>query len=168
MQIAIVGTGAIGSFYGGKLAHGGRNVHFLLRSGFAKIKRSGIRIRGRKENFHIARVQAYETADAIGPCDLVMIALKATNNGALLQLIPPLLHPRTILLTLQNGLGNEDFLARYFGANRVMGGLCFICLNRISPGLIEHFDYGYLTIGELAGVAKERTHKLAREFSQCE
>ena len=86
------------------------NVHFLLRSGFAKIERSGIRIRGRKENFHIGRVQAYETADAIGPCDLVMIALKATNNEALLQLIPPLLHPRTILLTLQNGLGNEDFL----------------------------------------------------------
>ena len=53
-----------------------------------KIKRSGIRIRGRKENFHIARVQAYETVDAIGPCDLVMIALKATNNEALLQLIP--------------------------------------------------------------------------------
>src|SRR4029077_12843081 len=101
-----------------------------------------------------------------GPCDLVMIALKATNNEALLQLIPPLLHPRTILLTLQNGLGNEDFLARHFGANRVMGGLCFICLNRISPGLIEHLDYGHLNLGELTGVAKERTHNLAREVSQ--
>ena len=166
MKIAVVGTGAIGSFYGGKLAHGGRNVHFLLRSGFAKIKRSGIRIRGRKENFHIARVQAYETADAIGPCDLVMIALKATNNEALLQLIPPLLHPRTILLTLQNGLGNEDFVARHFGANRVMGGLCFICLNRISPGLIEHLDYGYLTIGEFTGPPKSRTRAVVREFQE--
>jgi 2-dehydropantoate 2-reductase len=166
MKIAVVGTGAIGSFYGGKLAHGGRNVHFLLRSGFAKIKRSGIRIRGRKENFHIARVQAYETADAIGPCDLVMIALKATNNEALLQLIPPLLHPRTILLTLQNGLGNEDFIARHFGANRVMGGLCFICLNRISPGLIEHLDYGYLTIGEFTGPPKSRTRAVVREFQE--
>ena len=166
MKIAVVGTGAIGSFYGGKLAHGGRNVHFLLRSGFAKIKRSGIRIRGRKENFHIARVHAYETADAIGPCDLVMIALKATNNEALLQLIPPLLHPRTILLSLQNGLGNEDFLARHFGANRVMGGLCFICLNRISPGLVEHLDYGYLTIGEFTGPPKPRTRAVAREFQE--
>jgi 2-dehydropantoate 2-reductase len=166
MKIAVVGTGAIGTFYGGKLAHGGRNVHFLLRSGFAKIKRSGIRIRGRKENFHIARVQAYETADTIGPCDLVMIALKATNNEALLQLIPPLLHPRTILLTLQNGLGNEDFLARHFGANRVMGGLCFICLNRISPGLIEHLDYGYLTIGEFTGPPKPRTRAVVREFQE--
>src|SRR5204863_5600345 len=95
-----------------------------------------------------------------------MIALKATNNEAFLQLIPPLLHPRTILLTLQNGLGNEDFVARYFGANRVMGGLCFICLNRISPGLIEHLDYGHLTIGESIGSPKSRTCRVAREFQQ--
>jgi 2-dehydropantoate 2-reductase len=167
MKIAVVGTGAIGSFYGGKLAHGGRDVHFLLRSGFAKIKRSGIRIRGKKENFHIARVQGYKAADGIGPCDLALIALKATNNEALLQLIPPLLHQQTILLTLQNGLGNEDFLAQHFGADRVMGGLCFICLNRISPGLIEHLDYGHLNIGEFVGQAKARTHDVVRKFQQC-
>src|SRR3989440_3115864 len=166
MKIGVVGTGAIGSFYGGKLAHGGRDVHFLLKSGFEKVKRSGIHIRGKKENFHVARVQGYKTAAAIGPCDLVLIALKATNNETLLQLIPPLLHQRTILLTLQNGLGNEDFLAQHFGADRVMGGLCFICLNRISPGLIEHLDYGHLTIGEFIGSPKSRTRALAREFKQ--
>jgi len=165
-RIAVVGTGAIGSFYGGKLAHGGSDVHFLLRRGFGKVKRSGIRIRGKKENFHVARVQGYKTAAAIGPCDLVLIALKATNNETLLQLIPPLLHQRTILLTLQNGLGNEDFLAQHFGADRVMGGLCFICLNRISPGLIEHLDYGHLAIGEFIGPPKSRTHAVAREFYQ--
>ena len=166
MKIAVVGTGAIGSFYGGKLAYHGRDVHFLLRSGIAKIKRSGIRVRGKKENFHIAKVQAYRTADVIGPCDLVLIALKATNNEALLRLIPPLLHPHTVLLTLQNGLGNEDFLAQHFGAARVMGGLCFICLNRISPGLIEHLDYGNISIGELMGPPKPRTHEVAVEFQQ--
>src|SRR5438105_8617127 len=165
-RIAVVGTGAIGSFYGGKLAHGGSDVHFLLRRGFGKVKRSGIRIRGEKENFHVARVQGYQTAAAIGPCDLVLIALKATNNETLLQLIPPLLHQRTILLTLQNGLGNEEFLAQHFGADRVMGGLCFICLNRISPGLIEHLDYGHLAIGEFTGPPKSRTRAVAREFQE--
>jgi 2-dehydropantoate 2-reductase len=167
LRIAVVGTGAIGSFYGGKLAVGGRDLHFLVRSGFDQIKRCGIRIRGKKENFHVANAQVYQTATEIGPCDLVLIALKATNNDAMLELIPPLLHRDTILLTLQNGLGNEEFLAQHFGAERVMGGLCFICLNRISPGLIEHLDYGNLDLGELAGVAKQRTHNLAREFSQC-
>ena len=167
LRIAVIGVGAIGSFYGGKLALGGCDVRFLVRGGFNQIKRSGIRIRGRKENFHVANAQVYRTPTEIGPCDLVLIALKTTNNDALLELIPPLLHRGTILLTLQNGLGNEEFLAKHFGADRVMGGLCFICLNRISPGLIEHLDYGHLNLGELAGVAKERTHCLARQFSQC-
>jgi len=167
LRIAVVGTGAIGSFYGGKLAVGGRDVHFLVRGGFDQIKRSGIRICGKKENFHVANAQIYQTPTEIGPCDLVLIALKATNNDTMLEVIPPLLHRDTILLTLQNGLGNEEFLAQHFGAERVMGGLCFICLNRISPGLIEHLDYGHLNLGELADVAKERTHNLAREFSQC-
>jgi len=167
LRIAVVGTGAIGSFYGGKLAVGGRDVHFLVRGGFDQIKRSGIRIRGKKEKFHVANAQVYQTLTEIGPCDLVLIALKATNNDTMLEVIPPLLHRDTILLTLQNGLGNEEFLAQHFGAERVMGGLCFICLNRISPGLIEHLGYGHLNLGELAGVAKERTHNLAREFSQC-
>src|SRR6476620_4367356 len=166
-RIAVVGTGAIGSFYGGKLAVGGRDVHFLVRGGFDQIKRSGIRICGKKENFHVANAQVYQTPTEIGPCDLVLIALKATNNDTMLEVIPPLLHRNTILLTLQNRLGNEEFLAQHFGAERVMGGLCFICLNRISPGLIEHLDYGHLNLGELAGVAKERTHNLARAFSQC-
>lgn len=167
LRVAVIGTGAIGSFYGGKLAVGGRDVHFLVRGGFDQIRRFGIRIRGRKENSHVEKAQIYQTLAAIGPCELVLIAVKATSNDAILELIPPLLHRDTILLTLQNRLGNEEFLARHFGSERVMGGLCFICLNRISPGLIENLDHGHLNLGELAGLAKERTRNLARQFSQC-
>jgi 2-dehydropantoate 2-reductase len=166
MKIAVVGTGAIGSFYGSKLAYGGCDVHFLVRSGVDEIRSFGIRVCGKKENFHVPNVRVYDVSKQIGPCDLILIALKATNNDALPQLIPPLLHEHTILLTLQNGLGNEEFLAQHFGAERVMGGLCFICLNRISPGLVEHLDYGHLNIGELADAAKNRTHMVAREFMQ--
>ncbi len=167
LRIAVVGAGAIGSFYGGKLAVGGHDVHFLVRSGLDEIKRSGIRIRGKKENFDVARPQVFQSSAEIGPCDLVLIALKATNNAALLEVIPPLLQRDTVLLSLQNGLGNEEFLAEHFGSERVMGGLCFICLNRISPVLIEHIDHGNLNLGELAGAARARTHHLAREFRGC-
>jgi len=97
----------------------------------------------------------------------VLIALKATNNDVLPDLIPPLLHETTASLTLQNGLGNEEFLARHFGAERVAGGLGFICLNRVSPSVIEHFDYGSLTIGEFTGLPKPRTHNIASEFKRC-
>ena len=165
-RVAVVGSGAIGSYYGGKLAYHGRDVHFLVRSGLEEINQLGIDVRGRKESFHLAKVRAYKTTEAIGPCDLVLIALKATNNDLLPELISPLLHETTALLTLQNGLGNEEFLARYFGAERVIGGLCFICLNRVSPGVIEHFDYGHLTIGEFTGFPKPRTQDIASEFKR--
>ena len=166
-RIAVVGTGAIGSYYGGKPAYHDDDVCFLVRSGFGEIKRLGIQVRGKKESFSLAKVRAYKTTEAIGPCDLVLIALKATNNDVLPELIPPLLHESTALLTLQNGLGNEEFLARHFGDERVLGGLCFICLNRVSPGVIEHFDYGSLTIGEFTGFPKPRTHDIASEFKRC-
>lgn len=167
MKIAVVGTGAIGSFYGGKLALGEHDVHFLVRTGFDEIKRSGIRIRGKKENFHIRRPQVYQSPADIGRCDLVLIALKATNNDALPELIPPLLKRDTILLTLQNGLGNDEFLAQHFGPEQVIGGLCFICLNRFSSTLVEHLDYGDLALGEVAGAPRDRTKYLARQFINC-
>ena len=93
-RIAVVGTGAIGSYYGGKLAYHGRDVHFLVRSGLEEIRRLGIDVRGRKESFRLANIRAYKTTEAIGLCDLVLIALKATNNDVLPELIPPnLFHP---------------------------------------------------------------------------
>src|SRR5436305_14415002 len=110
LRVAVVGSGAIGSYYGGKLAYHGRNVHFLMRSGFEEVNRLGIQVRGKKESFRLPKIRAYKTTKAIGSCDLVLIALKATNNDVLPELIPPLLHQTTTLLTLQNGLGNEEFL----------------------------------------------------------
>ena len=70
-------------------------------------------------------------------------------------------------MTLQNGLGNEEFLAEHFGAERVLGGLCFICLNRVSPGQIERYDYGHITIGEHGHVPRKRTHEITEEFKRC-
>ena len=166
-RIAVVGAGAIGGYYGAKLAYLGRDVHFLMRSDLRQVRRSGIRIRGRTENVHLAKVNAYASTEEIGPCDLVLIAVKATANADLLSLIPPLLHERTMLLTLQNGLGNEEFLAENFGAERVIGGLCFVCLNRVSRGMIEHYDIGRLVIGEHAGYPLARTHDVAWEFKRC-
>ena len=166
-RIAVVGSGAIGGYYGAKLAYLGRDVHFLMRSDLRDVRRAGIRIHGKTENIHLAKVNAHASTEDIGPCDLVLIALKATSNRDLLSLIPPLLHERTILLTLQNGLGNEEFLAENFGAERVIGGLCFVCLIRVSPGVIEHYDVGRIVLGEYTGFPKPRTHDIAWEFKRC-
>lgn len=166
-RIAVVGAGAIGCYYGAKLAYSGRDVHFLMRGDTTEIRRFGIRIRGKGENLHVAKVHHYASTEEIGPCDLVLVAIKATANGALLRLIPPLLHEKTMLLTLQNGFGNEEFLAENFGTARVLGGLCFVCLIRTSPGVIEHYDQGHVVMGEYNRRPEPRTHDVAGEFKRC-
>ncbi|HEV3409982.1 MAG TPA: 2-dehydropantoate 2-reductase [Chthoniobacterales bacterium] len=166
-RIAVVGSGAIGGYYGARLADFGRDVHFLMRSDLAEVKRFGIRIKGKAENIHVAKVNACASTEEIGPCDLVLVALKTTANAVLVELIPPLLKENTMLLTLQNGLGNEEFLAEHFGAERVLGGLCFICVTRVAPGLIEHYDVGFLKIGEFQRYPAARTHDIAWEFKRC-
>ena len=166
-RIAVVGSGSIGCYYGGKLAAAGRDVHFLIRGDLSEIRRNGLRILGNDEDVHVARVNCENSSDEIGPCDLVLIAVKTTSNSALVGLIPPLLHDGTILLTLQNGLGNEELLAQHFGADRVMGGLCFICLSRTSRATVERHDYGHITIGEFNRAPMPRTSAVAAHFQEA-
>jgi 2-dehydropantoate 2-reductase len=166
-RIAVVGSGAIGSYYGAKLAHGGSDVHFLMRGDFSDVRRDGIFVRGEGENFRVATINCYNSTKEIGACDLVIVAIKATSNSDLVELVPPLLHERTMLLTLQNGLGNDEFLAEHFGAERVLGGLCFIALHRVSRTEIERYAYGHIVLGEFGRASQPRTREVAAEFNRA-
>jgi len=163
-KIAVVGSGAVGCYYGGMLAHAGHDVHFLMRSDFETVRRDGLTIFTKGGVQRLPRVQCVQTTAEIGPADLVMIALKTTANAELERLLPPLLGPETALLTLQNGLGNEEFLATRWGAERVMGALCFVCINRESPGIIRHIDHGSISIGEFRRPVSERVRAVAAAF----
>jgi 2-dehydropantoate 2-reductase len=163
MKIGVVGCGAVGSYYGAKLARAGDELHFLLRSDFQVVKRRGVRIRSPQGDFCI-RPKCAQTPQEIGPCDLVLIGLKTTANDLFPSLLPPLLGPDTVLLTLQNGLGNEEQLARLAPVEQIMGGLCFVCLNRVEPGLIHHIDHGLVMLGEFKRWPEPRTHDLATRF----
>jgi len=166
IKIAVVGAGAVGGFYGACLARDGYDVHFLMRKDLAHVKKHGLAIQSVKGDFKIAPAQVAGDTHQIGPCDLVLIALKTTANAALEKLIPPLLHKDTILMTLQNGLGNEDFLGERFGAERVMGCLCFTCLNRTKPGLVVHSSNGQVVIGEYQRAPTARSRNLAGIFEK--
>src|ERR1051325_4546224 len=110
MKIAVVGPGAVGSYYGAKLCRAGQDVHFLLRSDFDAVRRRGVFIRGTEE-FNV-RPGCARTSEEIGPSDLVLVALKSTANDQLEKLLPPLVGPKSAVVTLQNGLGNEEALAK--------------------------------------------------------
>ena len=164
-KIGIVGAGALGCYYGARLAKAGNRVEFLMRSDLAAVRAAGLRIRSPEEEFVLREVSAAASPAEIGPCDLVIVALKTTANGALETLIAPLLHERTAILTLQNGLGSDEELARLFGAERVLGGLCFICVNRIAPGEIVCLQPGSLSMAEFGRPASERLRAIAALFS---
>jgi 2-dehydropantoate 2-reductase len=163
MKIAVVGCGALGSFYGAKLCRPGEEVHFLLRSDYEVVRRRGVSIRSFEGDFHV-QPHCAKTPGDIGPGDLVLIGLKTTANDQFPRLLPPLVGPQTVVLTLQNGLGNEEQLAELFPPERIMGGLAFVCLNRVEPGLIHHIDHGRIVIGEFAGPAQPRTHEIVGMF----
>ncbi|MES2505676.1 MAG: putative 2-dehydropantoate 2-reductase [Verrucomicrobiota bacterium] len=166
-RVAIIGAGAVGCYYGGRLAQHGHDVHFLMRSDFEAVDRDGLNITSPQGDVHV-KVNAHRSTADIGPCDLVIIAMKVTSNAALLDLLPPLLHANTALLTLQNGLGNEEFLAEHFGVERVLGGLCFVCINRTAPGVIHHIAQGRINLGEHTRAPLPRTQQIAAEFQRSQ
>lgn len=145
---AIIGTGAVGALYGTFLERSGRAVHYLLRSDFAHVRAHGLRIDSPWGDFSLPNVNAYSDPLDMPRCDVVIVALKTTANSALADMLPHVVKDEGIVLTLQNGLGSEEDIAQLVGAERVMGGLCFLCSNKIGPGHIHHLDYGLITIGE--------------------
>ena len=163
MKIAVVGCGAVGSFYGAKLARAGQEVHFLLRSDYEVVRRKGVFVQSQQGDFRV-QPKCARLPEEIGQADLVVIGLKTTANDQLSRLLPPLVDARTAVLTLQNGLGNEECLAALFPSKQIMGGLCFVCLNRLEPGVIHHLGYGQIILGEFERWPEPRTHDVASLF----
>jgi len=150
----------LGSFYGARLARAGHDVHFLLRSDYEMVRQRGVLIRSVEEDFQV-RPQCARHPGDIGPCEVVLIALKTTANAAFPQLLPPLIGQGSLVVTLQNGLGSDEALAALLGPDNILGGLCFVCLNRVEPGVIVHSAHGRIVLGEYLRPALERTHRLA-------
>ncbi len=166
--IAVIGAGAVGSYYAGRLAQHGSSVHFLFRSDYAAVRRDGLTVRSCDGDFSLPvdSIGVYDDPRKMPPADLVIVALKATANDQYEPLISPLLHDHSAILTLQNGLGNEDRLAELFGAGRILGGLAFVCINRVGPGIIYHQAEGLIRLGEFGGGASPRAASIAALFNR--
>ena len=166
MKAAVVGCGAVGSYYGARLSQAGHEVHFLLRTDYEIVRRRGVQIHSPEGDFHVAP-RCAARPEEIGPVELVLIGLKTTANDQFTRLLPPLVGPATAIVTLQNGMGNEEQLARLFPAEQILGGLCFVCLNRTAPGVIRHIGFGQVVLGEFQRPPQPRTHALATLFQQA-
>ena len=143
----MIGTGALGGFYGGMLARAGSEVHFLLRGDYEYVRENGLRVDSVMGDFRLPAVSAYADTRAMPQCDVILVCLKTTENGALPDLLRPLLRPGSVTLLLQNGLGVEEDLAARLPEAEIAGGLAFICSQKNGPGHIRHLDYGKIDIG---------------------
>jgi 2-dehydropantoate 2-reductase len=158
-RYAILGTGALGGFYGARLCRAGCDVHFLLHSDFEHVRQHGLVVDSRDGDFVLPRVQAYHDVRDMPRCDVAAVALKATHNHLLPSLLPPVMADGGVVLLMQNGLGGEEEAARAAPGHAVVAGLCFLCSNKIGPGHIRHSDYGavrfaqYSADGARAGVS---------------
>lgn len=167
LNYAVIGTGALGGYYGGLLARAGYNVHFLFHSDYEFVKENGLRVDSVNGNFLIKPVNAYQSVSLMPVCDVVLVCLKTMNNHLLKDLLPPLLHKDTVVILMQNGLGIEQELAEQFPQLSIAGGMAFICSSKVGDGHIAHFDYGSLRIGfyqrEIAGLGEQ----ISRDFTRA-
>ncbi|PSO64774.1 MAG: putative 2-dehydropantoate 2-reductase [Cyanobacteria bacterium QH_2_48_84] len=145
---AVIGTGAIGGYYGACLQQAGLELHFLLHSDYQDVQEHGLIVESPKGNFTLPQVNAYQDAAQMPPCDVAIVALKATQNHLLPKILPAVVKDNGIVLLLQNGLGAEEKVAEILPSQQVIGGLCFICSNKVAPGHIRHLDYGNIKISE--------------------
>ena len=164
MKIGIIGSGALGLYYGAMLQRSSQDVHFLLRRDYHAIQKKGLQIHSCNGDFHLPQISGYQTPQEIGTADLVIVGLKTISNHHLIDLVSPLLGAETAILTLQNGLGNEDLLAEAFGAERILGGIAFLCSNRGEPGTVHHLGEGKIRLGEFSGGLSQRSRNLAEMF----
>lgn len=164
MKIAIVGSGALGLYYGALLQRGGNDVHFLLRRDYEAIINHGLTVHSINGDFCLPSVSGHTCPETIGSVDLVVVGLKTFANGCLSNLIRPLVAENTHILTLQNGLGNEEYLAELFGAERILGGVAFLCSNRGEPGHVHHLAAGRIIVGDYQGCNTLRLEQLASNF----
>lgn len=155
-RIGIIGSGAIGGFYGVMLARGGFDVHFLLRSEYQVVREQGLQLDSAVHGQVRMSVQAYASAADMPPCDWLLVGAKATSNAELAPLIVQAAAPQARVVLLQNGLGVEEQLRPALRPDmHLLGGLCFICVNRERPGVIRHQSLGAVNLGYHSGPAPD-------------
>ncbi len=176
-KIGVIGAGALGIFYGGRLYRARFDVHFYVRSGYDVVRTEGYIVHSCDGDFAI-RPPVYPTPSDLGRCDLVLIGLKTFANDKLPELLGPICDSNTVVLTLQNGLGNEEAIARALvtsgihsdaeqAARQIIGGTAFLCSNRVAPHVIHHTAHGFVRLAEFRGAPQARTHTVAAMFTQA-
>ncbi len=166
MNYTVIGTGAIGGYYGGKLMKAGRQVHFLLHSDYEYVKEHGLQIDSCDGDFHLDDVKAYNDTKQMPKADVVLVGLKSINNHLLKDMLTPIIDSQTTVVLIQNGIGLEADLQAEFPDLQIVAGLAFICSGKVGPGRISHQCYGSINLGNYS-CPEERFHQILTDFQEA-
>ncbi len=166
MKYGVIGSGAIGGYYGGRLAKAGQEVHFLFRSDYEYVKKNGLQVDSCDGSFHI-QANAYNNTADMPQCDVVLVCLKSVNNDKLKKLLPPLLHPRTLVVLIQNGIGVEEDVQRDFPGVQLAAGLAFICSAKTEHGRVNHQCYGSINLANYSCKDEALMQAVVSEFRKA-
>ncbi len=167
MRYGIIGVGAIGGYYGCKLAHSGLEVHFLSHSDYQFVKEHGMQVDSCDGSFHLEHVNVYQYAKDMPKCDVVVVGLKTINNHLLKDLLQPLLHERTVVLLIQNGIGVEEDVQKMFPGTALVAGLAFICSAKTELGRVNHQCYGSINLGNYSCQDESLFNAILNDFTNA-
>jgi 2-dehydropantoate 2-reductase len=160
MKIAVMGSGGVGGYFGARLANGGADVTFVARgSHLAAMRERGLTVSGAVD-FHLPKVAATDDPATIGVVDLVIFAVKLWDTEGALAQIKPIVGPQTAVISFQNGVLKDDYLARAFDLGKIMGGVCYVATSIVKPGVIGRVGpLERLAFGEFDGTASPRAQR---------
>jgi 2-dehydropantoate 2-reductase len=168
VRVNVIGTGGVGGYFGGRLVQSGVEVRFLARGGHLdSLRADGLRVRSSKGDFAVP-VTASDDPEALGPADYVLVTVKSYDTDQVGQLLPSMLTEDTVVVSLQNGVDNEDKLAASVGRDHVVGGVAYIFATIAEPGVIDHTGGpASLKLGELGGGTSARVRSLVSAFTEA-
>jgi 2-dehydropantoate 2-reductase len=164
MRIVVMGSGGTGGFFGAKLARAGEDVTFVARGAHLEAMQThGLRVKSAPEGEWVVKAPAVERLDGLAPADLVLFCVKSFDTETAARAVAPILGPDTGVLSIQNGVDNEEKLEAIVGKGRVLGGIAQVFATIESPGVIQHTLLGRLQFGEMDGRESPR----ARAFLEA-
>jgi 2-dehydropantoate 2-reductase len=168
MKILIMGSGALGCYYGGRWQKAGHDVTFVARGENLKaLTESGLKILSIDGDLHLFPVRAVPHAPKES-FDLIVLTVKAYDTETALRMMEPAVGEKTLILSLQNGVDNEEKIARFYGENRTVGGVAFIGAERIAPATVRHTTAGAITIGPWTPELTKQVQELAQKLTTPE
>src|SRR5712691_8122379 len=158
VKIAIMGSGAVGGYFGARLAQAGEDVNFIARGRqLAAMRQAGLRVESRRGDVHLLPVRVVRDPASIGLVDLVLFTVKLWSTEDAGRQLAPLIAPDTMVMSLQNGVDANGMLAGLVGREHLVGGVCYIAAVIDRPGVIQHTgQMARLIFGELGGRKKTR------------